>query len=291
MLWILRCLLSGHSYFIGLGLILLGSAAAGWPRTRRRAPALVWTGMALALLSASPAPRGGHSTLVVAAIAWQLGRALAATRKPLRNASALFLPLAALALATVELPWQRTPRLALAPGETLVVLGDSLSAGLGATDDGTWPRLLAERLGRRVVNLSRAGATLSSARAQAQLVPSGPTVVIVELGGNGLLAQVGAERFATDLRALLELVCAPERRVLMFELPLLPFQTEYGRAQRALSREKQVALIPRYVLAGALTGPARTRDDLHLSPRGHEWLATRVEGILLGCGSPVHVLP
>lgn len=125
------------------------------------------------------------------------------------------------------------------------------------------------------VRAGKAGATLASGVRQAQGIPPGPATVLVELGGNDVLGGSPPERFAEDLRSLLAVVCGQERQVLMFELPLLPFQAEYGRIQGKLAREHGVTLLPRRLLAGAVALPGHTTDGLHLSPRGHAWLATR----------------
>jgi acyl-CoA thioesterase-1 len=159
---------------------------------------------------------------------------------------------------------------------TIVVVGDSLSAGVGASTDGTWPQLLSEQLKVRVSNLAQAGATLASGVLQARAVPEGSAIVLVELGGNDVLSGVGPERFEVELRSLLALLVTRDRRVLMFELPLLPSQYSYGRVQRNAAREYGVGLIPRRVLAGAVALPGHTSDGLHLSARGHAWLAARV---------------
>jgi lysophospholipase L1-like esterase len=101
-------------------------------------------------------------------------------------------------------------------------------------------------------------------------------VVLVELGGNDLLGGTDPDAFARDLRSLLRAVAVGERRVVMFELPLLPFQNGYGRIQRRVCAEHGVDLLPRSLLAGAIALPGNARDGLHLSQQGHEWLADRV---------------
>jgi lysophospholipase L1-like esterase len=111
---------------------------------------------------------------------------------------------------------------------------------------------------------------------QASGIPPGPATVLVELGGNDLLAGTTPARFDADLRALLAKVVMRDRHVLMFELPLLPFQNTYGRIQREVCEQHGVALLPRSILAGAVALPGHTRDGLHLSPEGHAWLAERM---------------
>jgi lysophospholipase L1-like esterase len=153
------------------------------------------------------------------------------------------------------------------------VLGDSLSAGLDP-DGVAWPTRLADTTARKVRNLAHPGSRLRDGLRQAEQLPPGPSVVVIELGGNDILSGTTPPRFEEALRALLNSAASdPERIVWMFELPLLPLQNRYGLVQRRLSAELGVTLIPRRVLAGAVALPGHTTDGLHLSPAGHDWLA------------------
>src|SRR5687768_2079822 len=75
--------------------------------------------------------------------------------------------------------------------QTIVVLGDSLSAGYGIKIEQGWVRLLEQRLategyGYRVVNASVSGETTQGglARLPRALETHKPAIVVVELGGN-----------------------------------------------------------------------------------------------------------
>ena len=181
-----------------------------------------------------------------------------------------------LALGGLALANRSQRGMGLPGARPLFVIGDSLSAGIGPSHEGTWPHLLAAELGIRVTNLARAGSTLSGGVSQAGLLPRTPMVVLIELGGNDLLGGVPRARFAADLRALLSAVVDGDRSVVMFELPLLPFQNGYGRIQRAVCAEYGVNLVPRHVLAAALAKSGDTTDGLHLSAEGQASLARRI---------------
>ena len=67
----------------------------------------------------------------------------------------------------------------------------------------------------------------------------------------------------------------------MFELPpLLPHRIEVGRIQRQLAWQYGVQLIPRRKLLGVLAGEESTTDSIHLSPTGHQRMATCVWSIV-----------
>jgi acyl-CoA thioesterase-1 len=145
---------------------------------------------------------------------------------------------------------------------------------------GTWPRLLANADALIVHDLSRMEATAATAIKQCETIPADGGVVLLEIGGNDLLGSTPAEKFESDLGRLLDRVCAPDRIVLMFELPLPPLSNEYGRIQRRLAAEHGVVLIPKRVFVGVLTAGGATLDSVHLSRHGHELMASQVLRLL-----------
>jgi acyl-CoA thioesterase-1 len=98
---------------------------------------------------------------------------------------------ASLALTVIWLP------AALGAGQTIVVVGDSLSSGYGIAAEQSWVAMLEDRLqaegyGYQVVNASIAGDTSAGglARLPRLLETHDPTLVVIELGGNdGLRGQ------------------------------------------------------------------------------------------------------
>lgn len=271
----LYLLLSGDAFFLGLGLTVAGASCTWW--ASRLARGLVWGGTALAVLSAVPVHAAGYVLLLASVVWWQVTQERSV---PFRRASTAALFFVAAGLATAEVRERSLRTLHASVGRHLAVIGDSLSAGAGSPSDTTWPVLLATRCQGSVANLARAGAVLSDGVAQGRRIPPGPTIVIVELGGNDILTGTTPGQFSADLSSLLAALAGRDRRVLMFELPLLPFQNSYGRIQRQVCRDSGVALIPRSVLAAALTRTGHTSDGLHLSLEGHAWLAAEVSAWL-----------
>src|ERR1700691_5950849 len=77
----------------------------------------------------------------------------------------------------------------------------------------------------------------------------GDHLVLIEIGGNDLLMGVSSDEYGEALDALLSKVAAPNRTVLMSELPLLPNKIAYGQIQRSLSAKSRVALIAKRYFA------------------------------------------
>ncbi len=196
--------------------------------------------------------------------------------------------LASVASAAVEIPWHVTPRLGPGERERLIVIGDSITAGIG---DGavTWPRLLMREEGLDVWDTSVPGLSAADAHTVVQGVPErafAGAVVVIAIGGNDMLTdRAPAADFEESLDRLLELVSARaaagasqdvETRIVMLELPLAPFFNAYGRIQRHLAGKYDALLIPKRRPAKIFRTPRATIDGLHLSQEGHELMAQMI---------------
>lgn len=177
---------------------------------------------------------------------------------------------------------------AIAAGErVLVVLGDSLTAGLGVTPDEAYPALLQARLRReglayRVVNAGVSGDTSAGGRRRLDWVlRTRPAVVVVALGANdGLRAQpVAALR--DNLIAIVTRLRTAGARVLLVGMRLPPnygaayadgFAGTFTEAARATS----VPLLP-FLLEGVAGDPALNQaDGIHPNAAGHRVIAETV---------------
>ncbi len=271
----------GRAYFLGIALLILGLLLLAGRKTRkptRRPRILLIAGALIILLSSTPAPIWFYALWLIVTVGWLIHHA-EPILKPgagiaLRVGSLLF----CVAAIAMEVPYRLMPKLEPQGPAKVCVIGDSLSAGTGSGEQ-TWPKALAAG-GIEVVDLSGPGATAGTAMAQAQQVPQGPAIVVVEIGGNDLLGGTSNGDFERDLRQLLGALKAPSRRIVMFELPLPPFCNGYGRIQRSLASEFDAALIPKRVLARVIGSSRGTLDGLHLSEEGHREIAETVRQII-----------
>lgn len=185
----------------------------------------------------------------------------------------------ALGTACVEFFTHHSSQIPVSRNLPIVVIGDSLSAGINDGVDVPWPTRFGEMASVKVSNSAQPGATCRSANKQLENLPE-RCVVIVEIGGNDLFGGRSSAEFRKDLDLLLSEIKQPGREVVMFELPLPPFFNGYGYAQRDLAAKHDVALIPRRLLASVLFSENATLDSIHLSNAGHQQLAKRVAAIL-----------
>ena len=118
--------------------------------------------------------------------------------------------------------------------QTILVLGDSLSAAYGLPQDRGWvslmqQRLLAERYPQRVINASISGETTSGGlyRIDALLASHQPQVVILELGANDGLRGLSLDATQNNLDALIRRAKHSGAQVLLIGMRLPP---NYGPA-------------------------------------------------------------
>jgi hypothetical protein len=174
-------------------------------------------------------------------------------------------------LAVWVAPRVLPPKIPAGGTDRLYVMGDSL--GLGPGGRGTWPRLLEDLTSLKVSDLTEPGQPLRRARRRTAFVQESPSVVLLSLGGCDIVDGIEVDQFESLLRYILIGVGRPTRTLVMIELPLRPFQNQYGAAQRELAREYGAVLIPKRVLAWAMYESNARFDSYELGPAGHKALA------------------
>jgi acyl-CoA thioesterase I len=158
---------------------------------------------------------------------------------------------------------------------TVLVLGDSLSAGYNMDLSATWVRLLERRLaqqgyGYRVVNASISGETTGGARARLPraLSVNRPSIVIVELGGNDGLRALPLPQIRGNLDAILSEVTAAGARALLLGIRIpMNYGPEYAERFHAMYRElaekHKAALVDFFMERVALDAKLMQADGIH----------------------------
>jgi acyl-CoA thioesterase-1 len=171
---------------------------------------------------------------------------------------------------------------------TILIVGDSISAGFGLDTRLGWVSLLEQRLEReghddRVVNASISGDTSAGgqARLPALLTEHKPDGVIVELGGNdGLRGQLPAQ-LQQNLAAMIDAAKTAGAKVLLLGMQLPPnygvrYTEAFARVYTQLADEKQIALVP-FFLEGVGGHPELMQaDGLHPAAAGQKRLLDNV---------------
>ncbi len=170
------------------------------------------------------------------------------------------------------------PLLAAAPGATLLVVGDSLSAEYGLARGSGWVELLQQRLKRersklQVVNASVSGDTTAGGRSRlpALLAQHQPRIVIVELGGNDALRGLPPAMTEANLSAMVRDARAAGAKVLLLGMQVPPnygqkYAQDFAAVFARVAKAEGAALLP-FFLAGVADGPQA--DKLFQNDRIH----------------------
>ncbi len=158
---------------------------------------------------------------------------------------------------------------------TILVYGDSLSAGFGIAVAQSWPQLLGQRLQQKgspwtVANASISGETTAGGRSRfdGALKQFHPGVVILALGANDGLRGLPVNAMRENLAAMIAAAKKQKARVLLVGMRLPPnYGPEYTRdfeaSFRELAKREKIALLPFLLEPIAEDRAAYQNDNLH----------------------------
>jgi acyl-CoA thioesterase-1 len=145
--------------------------------------------------------------------------------------------------------------------QTILVFGDSLSAGYGLARGEDWPQLLAQRLQQKktdytVVNASISGETTQGGanRIDNALKTHRPAVVILALGANDGLRGSDLNTMRRNLERMIDAAQRTKARVVLAGMRIPPnygpaYTEKFQSTFREVARAKRVPLVP-FLLEG-----------------------------------------
>ena len=155
---------------------------------------------------------------------------------------------------------------------TILVYGDSLSAGYGLPREQGWVHLLeqrlrAEKLDYKVVNASISGETTLGGRSRIDtaLKTHRPALVVLELGANDGLRGATPESIRRNLEAISDACRRAKARVLLVGIRLPPnygtaYTEKFHEVFGAVARSRKLPLVP-FLLDGFANDRKLFQDD------------------------------
>ncbi|WP_213072553.1 arylesterase [Acinetobacter tianfuensis] len=164
----------------------------------------------------------------------------------------------------------------LASAKTIMIVGDSLSAGYGLQPQQGWVNLLQKRLDQqypkqhKVVNASVSGETTSGALARLPklLQTHKPHIVVIELGGNDGLRGQPPKMIESNLAKLIQQSQKTKAEVIVFGMKIPPnYGTAYSKAfennYKTVSQTYKVKLLPFFLEGVAGNKSLMQADQIH----------------------------
>ena len=172
--------------------------------------------------------------------------------------------------------------------QTILIIGDSLSAGYGVDEQQSWVTLLQNQLategyGYRVINASISGDTTGGGlrRLPRALEQHQPKIVLIELGGNDGLRGTPVPVIRSNLAAMITMCQDIGARVLLAGMYMPPnygvtYTSDFANVYQELAEHYGTVLIEFFMNNVALEPTLMQADGIHPNSAGQPILLKNV---------------
>lgn len=178
-------------------------------------------------------------------------------------------------------------------GVKVVIIGDSISAGLGVEPEQTFPFLVQNMLKQKgfltvkIINGSISGSTTAGAASRLKwYLRTKPDILILALGANDGLRGLSTDLMTQNLEKSIILAKNNGIRVILAGMKIPPnYGVEYAKAFESsfvsLVQKHGLSFIPFLLKDVAGKAFLNQADGIHPNPKGHKIIAATVFDILL----------
>lgn len=161
-------------------------------------------------------------------------------------------------------------------GRTVVAFGDSLTEGVGAAAERSYPAQLAAMIHEPVINAGVRGDTAQQAlkRLERDVLAHRPRLVLITLGGNDILRKLPIEQTIESLRAIFSAVQARGALVVYGAIDPPMVKRERLDRIRDLCRQMGVLYVPE-LMDGLWLDAGKMSDQIHPNGDGYRIVAER----------------
>ena len=175
-----------------------------------------------------------------------------------------------------------------ASANTILIVGDSLSAAYGMPVEQGWVSLLQQRLATdydayTIVNASISGDTTANAlnRLPQALTRHQPAIVVLELGGNDGLRGLSTAEMKRNLAVMIQTARQYDAEVLLIGVQLPPnygprYTERFHAVYHELAQEYGLALLPSLVDGVGTRTELMQADGIHPNSRAQPLIVTQV---------------
>ncbi|GAA0682445.1 arylesterase [Marinobacterium maritimum] len=169
----------------------------------------------------------------------------------------------------------------LSENAVILAFGDSLTVGVGTSAEQSYPAVLGQLSGRRVVSSGVSGEISAQGlkRLSAELARVQPNLLILLHGGNDILRNRSTTELEGNLEAMISLAQQQNIPVVLLGVPEKRLFSDAAPLYAALAERHNLVFIED-LLAGLLRQPAMKSDAVHLNARGYRVLAEGIHQVL-----------
>lgn len=175
---------------------------------------------------------------------------------------------------------------ALPQDAVILAFGDSLTEGVGAKSEDSYPTELARLSGLKVINAGISGETTSEGlqRLEELLIGERPKLMVLLEGGNDILRNQRASRTKENLAQMIEIANQQEVQVVLLGVPSKNLFSGSASFYAELAEEYKL-VFDGELIRNLLLSPSYKSDSVHLNASGYAALAERVHSILKDNGA------
>jgi acyl-CoA thioesterase-1 len=173
------------------------------------------------------------------------------------------------------------------PMQTIVAVGDSLTAGYGLDESEAYPALLEKKLQAagykyRVVNAGVSGETTSGTLSRMEwILTLEPDIVILETGANDGLRGVDPQVAEKNLRQMLQILQERDVAVVLAGMKIVwnmgpEYVAEFNRIYPELAEDFDVVFLPFFLEGVAMQSALNLGDGIHPNSQGYKKITENI---------------
>jgi len=182
---------------------------------------------------------------------------------------------------------EKVPRVAaVGPDEVIVAFGDSLTYGTGAAESESYPVVLAQLIGRRVVRAGVPGEVTAQGlvRLPQVIEEHQPALVIVCLGGNDMLRKLDEAQIRSNLRQIIRTLRDRGIAVVLVGVPKPALLTSAAAFYGELAKEHRIPYEGK-ILNHIMHQLDLRSDAIHPNAKGYRRMAEAIAELLREAGA------
>lgn len=168
----------------------------------------------------------------------------------------------------------------------ILAFGDSLTVGVGASETTSYPTVLAQLSGRRVVSAGVSGEETDQGLQRLPTVLNEviPNLLILLEGGNDILRGKNLQQTKQNLAAMISLAKSKGIQVVLIGVPAKKLFSDVAPLYEELASEHRLVFADD-LLSGLLRNNKYKSDPVHLNQLGYRVMAESIHALLIDHGA------